>query len=85
MFLPNPVVYIQFHPVVYIVKLNIEMSMASLVVKLARGRSGSDACDPHSSVDPRSNSCSNKGHRSTQNALHNPQFNAFQLNSVTKG
>jgi hypothetical protein len=33
---PNPVVYIQFHPVTYMVKLNIEMSMASLIIRLAR-------------------------------------------------
>ncbi|CAA9958052.1 hypothetical protein PTMSG1_01626 [Pyrenophora teres f. maculata] len=45
MFLPNQVVYIQFHPVVYMVKLNIEMSMASLVVRLARGR-------PQNDMDP---------------------------------
>lgn len=42
MFLRNQVVYIQFHPVVYIVKLNIEMSMASLVVRLAQGRPEND-------------------------------------------
>jgi hypothetical protein len=42
MFLKNQVVYIQFHPVVYIVKLNIEMSMASLVVRLAQGKPGND-------------------------------------------
>ncbi|KAF2736704.1 hypothetical protein EJ04DRAFT_396350, partial [Polyplosphaeria fusca] len=42
MFLPNQIVYIQFHPVAYMVKLNIEMSMANLVVRLARGKSESD-------------------------------------------
>lgn len=42
MFLKNQVVYIQFHPVAYIVKLNIEMSMASLVVRLARGQPQND-------------------------------------------
>jgi hypothetical protein len=42
MFLKNQVVYIQFHPVVYIVKLNIEMSMASLVVRLAQGKPEND-------------------------------------------
>ena len=42
MFLKNPVVYIQFHPVVYMVKLNIEMSMASLVVRLAQGKPEND-------------------------------------------
>ncbi|KAB8233954.1 hypothetical protein ETB97_003281 [Aspergillus alliaceus] len=36
MFLPNPMVYIQFHPVTYLVKLNIEMTMASLIRKLAK-------------------------------------------------
>lgn len=42
MFLKNGVVYIQFHPVVYMVKLNIEMSMASLVVRLAQGKTEND-------------------------------------------
>jgi hypothetical protein len=37
MSLKNQVVYIQFHPVAYMVKLNIELSMASLITKLARG------------------------------------------------
>lgn len=55
MWLPNQVVFIQFHPVVYITKLNIEMSMASLVVKLALGKSDvrlGDMYDPES--EPRS-------------------------------
>ncbi|KAF2125783.1 hypothetical protein P153DRAFT_323980 [Dothidotthia symphoricarpi CBS 119687] len=54
MFLRNPVVYIQFHPVVYMVKLNIEMSMASLIVRLAQGKTENDM-DPeafHSSSGP---------------------------------
>jgi len=38
MFLKNPLVYVIFHPVVYTVKLNIEMSMASLVIRLAKGQ-----------------------------------------------
>ncbi|KAI2776514.1 hypothetical protein F4815DRAFT_449188 [Daldinia loculata] len=33
---PNPIVFVQFHPVAYMVKLNIEMSMATLITKLAR-------------------------------------------------
>jgi len=36
MSLKNQVVYIQFHPVAYMVKLNIEISMASLITKIAR-------------------------------------------------
>src|SRR6266498_2349711 len=37
MSLKNQLVYIQFHPVAYMIKLNIEMSMAALITKLARG------------------------------------------------
>ena len=36
MSLQNQVVYIQFHPVAYMVKLNIEMCMARLITKLAK-------------------------------------------------
>ncbi|KAB5577811.1 hypothetical protein GE09DRAFT_1214021 [Coniochaeta sp. 2T2.1] len=42
MSLPNQVVYIQFHPVAYMVKLNIEMSMASLITRLARSPTHAD-------------------------------------------
>lgn len=48
MSLPNQIVYIQFHPVTYMVKLNIEMSMADLITKLARGEN-SDTRLPTSS------------------------------------
>lgn len=36
MSLPNQIVFTQFHPVAYLVKLNIEMAMASLITKVAR-------------------------------------------------
>lgn len=50
MSLRNQVVYIQFHPVAYMVKLNIEMSMAGLITKLARGSvEARDELDAHSS------------------------------------
>src|SRR5690349_16153480 len=53
MFLPNQVVYVQFHPVAYMVKLNIEMSMASLVIRIARGQGEVDLDDQyHSSTGP---------------------------------
>ncbi|RBR26950.1 uncharacterized protein FIESC28_00218 [Fusarium coffeatum] len=42
MWLPNQVVYIQFHPVAYMVKLNIEMSMAKLITRLAKGENADD-------------------------------------------
>ncbi|KAH0290606.1 hypothetical protein M436DRAFT_41332 [Aureobasidium namibiae CBS 147.97] len=36
MSLPNGIVFVQFHPVAYMVKLNIEISMADMIVKVAR-------------------------------------------------
>ncbi|KAK8926772.1 hypothetical protein H634G_10001 [Metarhizium anisopliae BRIP 53293] len=48
MSLPNQIVYIQFHPVAYMVKLNIEMTMADLITKLARGEN-SDTHPPSTS------------------------------------
>jgi len=36
MHLSNPMVYTQFHPVAYTVKLNIEMTMANLIKKIAQ-------------------------------------------------
>ncbi|KAB2100529.1 hypothetical protein AG0111_0g11226 [Alternaria gaisen] len=82
MFLKNQVVYIQFHPVVYMVKLNIEMSMASLVVRLAQGKQSdmgpeefhsSSGPDSHSrsavlSHQPNSMHLTNRSKRNTTNA-----------------
>lgn len=42
MSLKNGFVYIQFHPLAYIVKLNIEMSMADLIVKISHSSSSPD-------------------------------------------
>lgn len=36
MSLPNDAVYMQFHPIAYMVKLNIEMTMAELVTRIAQ-------------------------------------------------
>lgn len=47
---PNQLVFTQFHPVTYMVKLNIEMSMASLIAHLAASQSTqafSSYSDPH--------------------------------------
>lgn len=49
MSLPNQEVFILFHPVVYLSKMNIEMTMASLIVKLARVGRG-DTYFRHSST-----------------------------------
>jgi hypothetical protein len=81
MFLKNPVVYIQFHPVVYMVKLNIEMSMASLIVRLAQGKTENDAVPDHfdSSTGP---SHSQSDRRKTKQPSH---MQSFQLSSQKRG
>ncbi|KAF2015090.1 hypothetical protein BU24DRAFT_442210 [Aaosphaeria arxii CBS 175.79] len=43
MSLRNTFIYVQFHPVSYIVKLNIECSMADLISKIVRGNERTDA------------------------------------------
>jgi hypothetical protein len=79
MFLPNQVVYIQFHPVAYMVKLNIEMSMASLVIRLARGKGEVDLDDYyHSSSGPGGNTAS------SQHAASHNNFQSFQLSSLAR-
>jgi hypothetical protein len=83
MFLKNQVVYIQFHPVVYIVKLNIEMSMASLVVRLAQGKPENDMYP-----EEKFNSSSNKAThlRSDLRSGHHGQQNVtIQSMHVPKG
>ncbi|KAH6889866.1 hypothetical protein B0T10DRAFT_403811 [Thelonectria olida] len=60
MWLPNQVVYIQFHPVAYMVKLNIEMSMAKLITRLARGH-----------ADDYYPSMSNSNHHANRHSGHN--------------
>ncbi len=84
MFLKNPVVYIQFHPVVYMVKLNIEMSMASLIVQLAQGKPQNDM-DPEafkSSTDPHSHS--RPGHYNRSQNPQRDQVLSIQLSPRTK-
>lgn len=36
MSLPNDIVYLQFHPLAYLVKLHIEMNMAELITKVVK-------------------------------------------------
>jgi hypothetical protein len=65
MSLKNQVVYIQFHPVAYMVKLNIEMSMASLIKKLAKA--SVDDRDRHN-IESMNNIYSLHDHTSNQTA-----------------
>ena len=85
MFLKNQVVFVQFHPVVYMVKLNIEMSMASLIVRLARGTEIDADIGMHDgSTGPPNSQQQRSGVHQSQiksNAYH---FQSFELTS-TKG
>lgn len=46
MFYPNQLVFTSMHPVAYTVKLNIEMSMGSLIRKIATSRENDFQVDP---------------------------------------
>jgi hypothetical protein len=87
MFLKNQVVYIQFHPVVYIVKLNIEMSMASLVVRLAQGKPENDMFpeEYHSSSNktPHARSDLQSGHHSQRAQVQSIKLRQKQGGSQT--
>ncbi|KAI4851268.1 hypothetical protein E4T44_02234 [Aureobasidium sp. EXF-8845] len=61
MSLKNPTVFVQFHPVAYMAKLNIEMSMADMIVKVAR--------TSEHDVKPKSSS---QGPYPGQSRSHNP-------------
>lgn len=62
MSLQNQVVYIQFHPIAYMVKLNIEMSMADLIVKIAR----------NSEIDVNDESSGPRAYPDTKSGTRNP-------------
>ncbi|OAG00646.1 uncharacterized protein CC84DRAFT_320513 [Paraphaeosphaeria sporulosa] len=49
MSLPNDLVYVQFHPLSYIVKLNIELCMSDLISKVVRKRDRTDKPHEHDS------------------------------------
>lgn len=57
MSLKNTFVYMQFHPLAYMVKLNIEMSMAELIGKIAR-----DSTSSHISDETYTNSTGDAGY-----------------------
>ncbi|KAH7023863.1 hypothetical protein EDB80DRAFT_56499 [Ilyonectria destructans] len=45
MSLPNDIVYLQFHPLAYLVKLHIEMNMAELITKVVKASNPSGYAD----------------------------------------
>lgn len=90
MHLSNPMVYTQFHPVAYMVKLNIEMTMASLIKKIAQatvsereGRSmGGYTHDYARNELTHPASIFQNGTFTTASARHRMPSNAMKLNDL---
>jgi hypothetical protein len=76
--LQNEIVYVQFHPLVYMVKLNIELSMADLIKKIAKASINSSSHE----FELKSNS----HNPSSQNAIQIevPQ-SAYGVNTTVSG
>ncbi|KAH8734268.1 hypothetical protein BGZ61DRAFT_490291 [Ilyonectria robusta] len=64
MSLPNDIVYLQFHPLAYLVKLHIEMNMADLITKVVKASNPADYAGY-------SNSLSRSNPKSSQNGATN--------------
>ncbi|KAK8140158.1 hypothetical protein PG984_000224 [Apiospora sp. TS-2023a] len=81
--LPNEMVYIQFHPCAYLVKLHVEMTMASLVTRLVQDQ---DADDFTKAGEDRYNghlsSPSQRAHTTHHNYLEGPQLPIPQLSVI---
>lgn len=83
MSLPNTAVYIQFHPLVYLVKLHIEMNVADLIAKIVKA---SNELNVYRNTLPSapitsSNGNSNSSRRAAQNKRRSDlqQRDSFQL------
>ena len=85
MFLKNQLVYIQFHPVTYMVKLNIEMTMASLVVRLARGQSENDMVLDAFGQSSSAQDKSQQPHNPRFSSNHQRSFHLTSATGVTSG
>lgn len=62
MSLPNTVIYIQFHPLVYLIKLHIEMNVAELIAKIVKAKNhlNEHASPRHNPNIPNSNNNSSR-------------------------
>ncbi|PQE07387.1 hypothetical protein CJF32_00005271 [Rutstroemia sp. NJR-2017a WRK4] len=69
--LPNGIIYVQFHPLAYIVKLNIELSMADLISKVVRRK------------DPVNGGYSNSRSTELQSHLHHQNFDSGEGDGAT--
>ncbi|KAH7143714.1 hypothetical protein EDB81DRAFT_796219 [Dactylonectria macrodidyma] len=84
MWLPNHSVFIQFHPVTYMVKLNIEMSMAKLITRLA-SRSTSDEYYDGTNSNPSNGQSINQSQSNNNHWTQNNTVKMAQLSKVVVG
>ncbi|KAI4728686.1 hypothetical protein E4T49_03517 [Aureobasidium sp. EXF-10728] len=78
MSLPNGIVFVQFHPVAYMVKLNIEMSMADMIIKVARSNEQDMNFNSSSQGTPRPATLN------TQKSQHNHAFDNDDAHGVPR-
>ncbi|KAF4469205.1 hypothetical protein FALBO_3903 [Fusarium albosuccineum] len=69
MSLPNDIVYVQFHPLAYLVKLHIEMNMADLIKKVVRA-SNTTGYPDYSGSRSRTTQPKNSGRGPTNGSKH---------------
>jgi hypothetical protein len=84
MSLKNQLVYIQFQPLAYTVKLNIEMSMAALITKLARGSQKKDATPDQMQFFSLSEQSDTHITSNTQTNFRNSSKNSASISNVVE-
>ncbi|KAJ3469427.1 hypothetical protein MRS44_003492 [Fusarium solani] len=70
MSLPNDIVYVQFHPLAYLVKLHIEMNMADLITKVVKASNPSGYPDYSGSRSRTTQQGKSSGRGVTGNSKH---------------
>ncbi|KAI4678442.1 uncharacterized protein J4E84_008697 [Alternaria hordeiaustralica] len=81
MSIPNSFVYIQFHPLAYLVKLNIEMTMANLIKRIAISTSRKTGMASIAHEFKSSSNQSTTGHRTTGTNPHKARGSIHELAS----
>ncbi|KAI4961707.1 hypothetical protein J4E86_000736 [Alternaria arbusti] len=81
MSIPNSFVYIQFHPLAYLVKLNIEMTMANLIKRIAISTSRKTGMASIAHEFKSSSNQSTTGHRTVGTNPHKSRGSIHELAS----
>ncbi|KAI4650726.1 hypothetical protein J4E93_003083 [Alternaria ventricosa] len=81
MSIPNSFVYIQFHPLAYLVKLNIEMTMANLIKRIAISTSRKTGMASIAHEFKSSSNQSTTGHRTGGTNTHKARGSIHELAS----